>query len=190
MRSVNDGNYLRAILEGVNTYNNAKKIKGKKAVKEELKGIVKEGVLDLGKQAGTITNPVGNFSVGSAIAVGVAAATIATIKGDPKQNNTVIDNPTHDTVTYLTSDESYNLITVNETIKDKVSSGIYYKDIGSRKNLTIAESDIEYAGSSDSTKTVYRTKAITDIRKLVTEGFIKISRESQDVTIVTEKANL
>ena len=90
----------------------------------------------------------------------------------------------------MTSDESYNLITVNETIKDKVSSGIYYKDIGSRKNLTIAESDIEYAGSSDSTKTVYRTKAITDIRKLVTEGFIKISRESQDVTIVTEKANL
>ena len=191
MRSVNDGNYLRAILEGVNTYNNAKKIKGKKAVKEELKGIVKEGVLDLGKQAGTITNPVGNFSVGSAIAVGVAAATtIATVKGDTKQNNTVISNPTHDTVTYLTSDESYNLITVNETIKDKVSSGLYYKDIGSRKNLTIAESDIEYAGSTDSTKTVYRTKAITDIRKLVTEGFIKISRDSQDVTIVTEKANL
>ena len=53
-------------------------------------------------------------------------------------------------------------------IKDEIAAGIYYKDIGSRKNLTVAESDVEYSNSSDTTKTVYTNKAITDIRKLVT----------------------
>jgi len=67
---------------------------------------------------------------------------------------------------------------------------MYYKDIGSRKGLTIAESDIEYTASTDTTKTVYRSKAITDIRKLVTEGYIKINRETQDVSIATEKAGI
>ena len=67
---------------------------------------------------------------------------------------------------------------------------IYYKDIGSRKGLTIAESDVEYTGSTATAKTVYRNKAITDIRKLVTEGYIKINRDTQNVSITTEKANL
>ena len=36
----------------------------------------------------------------------------------------------------------------------------------------------------------YTSKAITDIRKLVTEGYVKIERQTQDVDIATEKANL
>ena len=49
---------------------------------------------------------------------------------------------------------------------------------------------MEYEGSSDNVKNVYTSKAITDIRKLVTEGYIKIERQSQDVEIATEKATL
>jgi len=82
------------------------------------------------------------------------------------------------------------LISNNETLKDEIASGIYYKDIGSRKDLTIAESDVEYTNSTATTKTVYRNKAITDIRKLVSEGYIKIERATNDVTIVTEKVGL
>ena len=44
--------------------------------------------------------------------------------------------------------------------------------------------------SADNVKTVYQSKAVTDIRKLVTEGYIKIDRTSQDVSISTEKATL
>ena len=72
----------------------------------------------------------------------------------------------------------------------KIAAAIYYKDIGSRKGLTIAESDVEYEASSDSVKTVYTNKAITNVRKLVTEGYIKIDRESQDVEIATEQGAL
>ena len=54
----------------------------------------------------------------------------------------------------------------------------------------MAESDVEYEGSSDNIKTVYTSKVITDIRKLVTEGYIKIERQTQDVEIATEKATL
>ena len=72
IRNVQTGNILGAILGASNTYNNAKKIK-KRDVKEELKGIAKEGVLDIGKQAGSITNPVGRFSVGAAVAAGAMA---------------------------------------------------------------------------------------------------------------------
>ena len=39
-------------------------------------------------------------------------------------------------------------------------------------------------------QTVYQNKAITDIRKLVTEGYIRIERAEQNVSIVTEKVNL
>jgi hypothetical protein len=63
IRNVQSGNILGAILGASNTYNNAKKIK-KSGVKEELKGIAKEGVLEVGKQAGSITNPVAAFTVG------------------------------------------------------------------------------------------------------------------------------
>jgi hypothetical protein len=183
-------NYLGAILAASNTYNNAKKIK-KKDVKEELKGIAKKGVLDIGKQAGTITNPVGAFAIGAAVAGGVAIATAKGIVDNKnRQNSTVITNPTIDTVNFLSADEAYNLVTTDATVRDEIAAGIYYKDIGSRKGLTIAESDVEYTASTDTTKTVYRNKSITNIRKLVTEGYIKINRTTQDVSIATEKAGL
>jgi hypothetical protein len=183
-------NYLGAILGASNTYNNAKKMK-KRDVKAELKGIAKKGILEVGKQAGTISNPVGAFSIGAAVAGGV---TIATAKGivdnKKRQNSTALSNTSTNTKDFLNADESYNLITINNNILNEIAAGIYYKDIGSRKGLTIAESNIEYNASPDTTKTVYRNKAITDIRKLVTEGYIKISRETQNVSIVTEKAGL
>ena len=185
-----EGNILGAIIGASNTYNNAKKMK-KAGVKEELKGIVKEGVLEVGKQAGTITNPVGSFALGAGAAT---ALTLATAKGTVdninRQNTTVISTPQLDTVNFLTPDESYTLVATNTTIRDAIAAGIYYKDIGSRQGLTVAESDIEYSGSLDTTKTVYRAKANTDIRKLVTEGYIKINRDTQNVSITTEKANL
>ncbi len=191
IRNVQSGNILGAILSASNTYNNAKKIK-KAGVKEELKGIAKKGVLEIGKQAGTITNPVSGFAVGAtAVAAGVVVAkAIGTSDNKNKNNTKVITSPTLDTVNYLNAEESYQLITNNETIKDEIAAGIYFKDIGSRNDLTIAESDVEYAGSSTTTKTVYRNKAVTNIRKLVTEGYLKINRQTQDVSIAVEKATL
>jgi len=190
IRNVQSGNILGAILTASNTYNNAKKIK-KKDVKEELKGIAKEGVLEIGKQAGSITNPIGAFSVGAVVAAGtIIASSKGTSDNKTKVNNTVVSNNKLDTVNYLGADESFNLISNNPQVRDEVAAGIYYKDIGSRKGLTVAQSDIEYAGSSSSVKNVYENKAITDIRKLVTEGFIKIDRQTQDVAIATEKAKL
>jgi len=190
IRNVQSGNILGAILTASNTYNNAKKIK-KKDVKEELKGIAKEGVLEVGKQAGTITNPVAQFSVGAAVAAG---AVIATAKGTAdntnQADNTVINNSLPNTNNFLTADESFNLVSNDSNIRDEIAAGLYYKDIGSRKSLTVAESDVEYTGSSDSVKTVYTNKAITDIRKLVTEGYIQINRQTQNVEIATEKASL
>ena len=55
----------------------------------------------LRKQAGTITNPVGNYSVGSVAAAAIAGgALIATAKGlvdnKNRNNTTVINNPTID----------------------------------------------------------------------------------------------
>ena len=183
-------NYLGAILAASNTYNNAKKIK-KQNVKQELKGLAKKGVQEIGKQAGSITNPVGAFSVGAAVAAG---AVIATAKGtadnNRQQNNTVITQPVQDTVNYLSADESFNLVSTNDTVRDEIASGIYYKDIGSRTGLTVAESDIAYAGSTDTVKNVYTNKAITNVRKLVTEGYLKINRVTQNVEIATEKAEL
>ena len=190
IRNVQSGNILAAILGASNTYNNAKRIK-KKDAKAELKGIAKQGVLEVGKQAGSITNPISAFSVGAAVAAG---AVIATAKGtaDNKTNlnNTVITNPIQNTSDFLTADEAYNLVTTDANVRAEIAAGIYYKDIGSRTGLTIAESDVEYTASSDNVKTVYSNKAITDIRKLVTEGYIKIERTNLDVQIATEKANL
>jgi hypothetical protein len=190
IRNVQSGNILGAILSASNTYNNAKKIK-KKDVKEELKGIAKDGVLEIGKQAGSITNPVGAFTVGAAVA---GAAIIASARGtsdnNTAQNNTVITNATIDTVNFLGAEESFNLISNNTIVRNEIAAALYYKDIGSRKGLTVAESDVEYSGSSATVQNVYTNKAITDIRKLVTEGYIKIDRATQDVAIATEKAAL
>ena len=49
---------------------------------------------------------------------------------------------------------------------------------------------MEFEGAADSTKNVYTSKAITNIRKLVTEGYIRIERATQNVEIATEKATL
>ena len=190
MKNVQSGNILGAILSASNTYNNAKKMK-KKDVKAELKGLAKKGILDIGKQAGTITNPVGAFAVGAAVAGGIAIATAKGIADNKnRQNSTVITNSAINTTDFLSADEAYNLVTTDSNVKDEIASGIYYKDIGSRKGLTVAESDVEYTASDDTIKNVYRNKAITDIRKLVTEGYIKIDRQTQDVSIATEKAGL
>jgi len=190
IRNVQSGNILGAILSASNTYNNAKKIK-KSDVKEELKGIAKEGVLEVSKQAGTISNPIAQFSVGAAI---IGASTIASAKATAdnkdQSNNTVITNSTVDTANFLGADEAFRLVSDDQEVRDEIAAGIYYKDIGSRKGLGVAESNIEYEGSSDNVKTVYSNKAVTNIRKLVTEGYIKISRQTQNVEIATEKANL
>ena len=71
-----------------------------------------------------------------------------------------------------------------------MAAALYFRDVGSRKGLTIAQSNIEYEGSSTNVKGVYSNKAITDVRKLVTEGYIKIPRNSKDVQIVVEKATI
>ena len=188
--NLNNGNILGAILGASNTYRNAKKIK-KSDVKEELKGIAKKGVLEVGKQAGTISNPVAQFSVGAAI---VATTVLASAKGtaDNKNqaNNTVISNPTMDTVNFLGEDESFALVSNDDNIKDEIAAALYFRDIGSRKGLTIAQSNIEYESSADNVKNVYTNKSITDIRKLVTQGYIKIPRDSKDVEIVVEKATV
>ena len=190
IRNVQSGNILGAILTASNTYNNAKKIK-KKDVKEELKGIAKEGVLEVGKQAGSITNPVGQFSVGAAVAAGaIIASSSGTSDNTARQDTTVITNSTIDTVNFLGADEAFNLISNNSAIRDEIAAGIYYKDIGSREGLTIAESDIQYTDSSDTVKRVYRNKAITDIRKLVAEGIIRIERTTLDVQTSIEKVSL
>ena len=190
MRNVQSGNILGAILGASNTYNNAKKIK-KSAVKEELKGIAKDGVLEVGKQAGSITNPIAQFSVGAAI-VGATALASARGTSDNKNqaNNTVITNLPLDTNIYFGADESFNLVSNNENVRDEIAAALYFKDIGSRKGSTIAQSNLEYEASSDNIKNVYTSKAISDVRKLVTEGYIKIERQSQDVEIATEKAAL
>jgi hypothetical protein len=190
MRDVQSGNILGAILGASNTYNNAKKIK-KSAVKEELKGIAKDGVLEVGKQAGSITNPVAQFSVGAAI-VGATALASARGTSDNKNqaNNTVITNSSLNTTIYFGADESFNLVSNDENVRDEIAASLYFKDIGSRKGLTIAQSNLEYEASSDNIKNVYTSKAISDVRKLVTEGYIKIERQSQDVEIATEKAAL
>jgi len=124
----------------------------------------------------------------------VGATALASARGtadnNNQSNNTVISNPGVSTVNFLGADESFNLVSNDEDVRDEIAAGIYYKDIGSRKDLTVAESNIEYEGSADNVKNVYTSKAITDIRKLVTEGYIKIERQSQDVEIATEKATL
>ena len=134
------------------------------------------------------------FTVGTAVAAGAVIATEAIARGtadnNNQANNTVIVNAIPDTDTFLTADESFKLVSNDTAIRDEIAAGIYYKDIGSRKSLTVAESDVEYEGSSDSVKTVYTNKVITDIRKLVTEGYITISRQTLNVEIATEKASL
>ena len=124
------------------------------------------------------------------VGAATVASAIGTVDNTNQSNNTVITNPTIDTTNFLGPDEAFHLVNNDSNVRDEIAAGIYYKDIGSRKNLTVAESDVEYEASSDNVKTVYTSKAITDIRKLVTEGYIRIERASLDVEIATEKASL
>jgi hypothetical protein len=196
IRDIQTGNFgVGTILKGINTYNNAKKIKAKDAVKEELKGIVKEGVLNVGKSAGTITNPVGNFSIGNAAVTAVAAGTVlATAKGykDSKstQNSTAINNNVGQYTTILSPTESVNLVTTNTVARDRVASALYYQQVGSRNGQTIAQSDVAYAALTDNEKSVYRDKTTSQIASLVADGYVKINRTTQNVSITAEKANI
>ena len=191
--NVREGNYFGAVLGAINTYNNAKKIKAKEAVKEELKGIVKEGVIDIGRQAGTITNPVGSFSIGTVAVAGVAAAALAgskSLSNGQNSNNRVISTPVLNTQLYLSPTESFNLVQSNLVARDKVAAGIYYKQVGSRKGLTISQSEVEYTAATNDIKKIYRSRALTDTTKLVSDGFIKINRSGNEVAIVAERAGL
>ena len=190
IRNLREGNILGAILSASNTYNNAKKIK-KSDAKAELKGIAKKGVQEIGKQAGSISNPVAQFAVGAASLLAIKEANAkGTNDQQNKANTKVISSPSLDTTNFLSPDEAFNLVNTNATVKNQVAAGIYFKDIGSRKNLTVAQSDIEYNNANATTKTVYQNKAITNVRKLVTEGYLKISRQTLNVNIETEKANI
>ena len=102
----------------------------------------------------------------------------------------MITNSAVDTVNFLGEDESFQLVSNDDNIKDEIAAALYFRDIGSRKGLTIAQSNIEYESSADNVKNVYTNKSITDIRKLVTQGYIKIPRDSKDVEIVVEKATV
>ena len=129
--------------------------------------------------------------MGAAVVAGVAIASArGTADNKNQADNTVVTNSTLNIELFLGADESFNLVSSDQNVRDEIASGIYYKDIGSRNGLTVAESNIEYEGSSDTVKNVYTNKAITDVRKLVTEGYIKIERQTQDVEIATEKATL
>ena len=191
IKNYKQGNILGAILGASNTYNNAKKIK-KSNVKQELKGIAKKGVLEIGKQSSNITNPIARFTVGATVIAN--ASSIAQLAGTAdnkdKANSRVIKQSNVDTVNFLGESESFNLVSNDENVRDEVAAALYFRDVGSRKGLTIAQSNIEYEGSSDNIKSVYSNKAITDMRKLVTEGYIRIPRNSKDVQIVVEKVTI
>jgi len=180
---------LGTILKGINTYNNARKIKAKDALKEEIGGIVKDEIKKIGESAGTIANPVGDFSVGAAAATVALSGVVASAKSlnDDRNSGATTVAPQQDTVNFLSSTEAVNLVTNNSEVRDSVATSIYFKDIGSRKGLSVAESEIEYASQSDSVKNTYSNKAVANVNKLVTEGCIKIDRESNDVAIETEK---
>ena len=83
------------------------------------------------------------------VAVALAAVRKGSAKGtndqQDKANTRTITAPALNTTLYLTPDEAFNLVNNNATVKDEVAAGIYFKDIGSRKNLTVAQSDVEYA---------------------------------------------
>jgi hypothetical protein len=192
LESAQNGNYVGAVLGAINTYTRAKKVKSKD-IKEELQGIAKTGVRDIAKNSGTITNPVGSFSVGGAALFVAAGVTLAGAKGNVDNKNktsTVINNPIIDTRSYLSPTESFNLLTNNSAARDQVASAIYFKLIGSRKGLTISRSDVEFAALSEANKNVYRNRALSDVTKLVNEGYVKINRTTNEVSVVAEKARL
>lgn len=192
LESAGNGNYVGAVLGAINTYTRAKKVKSKD-VKEELRGIAKTGVREIGKNSGTITNPVGSFSVGGAALFVAAGVTLAGAKGNVDNRNktsTVINNAVIDTRNYLSPSESFNLLQTNTSARDQVASAIYFRLVGSRKGLSISRSDVEFSASSEANKNIYRNRALSDITKLVNEGYVRINRVTNEVAVVAEKARL
>ena len=156
-----------------------------------MKGIAKKGIQEVAKQSGTISNPVARFAVGATALLGVnKLSRRGTNDNTDKANTKRITQPNLDTVNFLSPDEAFKLVSNDSAVRNRVASSIYYKDIGSRKNLTVAQNDTEYSNANDTTKSVYNNKAITNIRKLVTEGYVKIERQTLDVNISNEKVNL
>ena len=82
------------------------------------------------------------------------------------------------------------MVDTNETALDKVAGNLYYQQVGSRNGLTLAESDVAYTALTDNEKRVYRDKTKDNIVKYVTEGYVQISRATQNVNVVAEKANV
>lgn len=192
LESAGNGNYVGAVLGAINTYTRSKKVKSKD-VKEELRGIAKTGVREIGKNSGTITNPVGSFSVGGAALFVAAGVTLAGAKGNVDNRNktsTVINNAVIDTRNYLSPSESFNLLQTNTSARDQVASAIYFRLVGSRKGLSISRSDVEFSASSEANKNIYRNRALSDITKLVNEGYVRINRVTNEVAVVAEKARL
>jgi len=95
-----------------------------------------------------------------------------------------------DTQNFYSPSESFNLVSTNQALRDEVSAGIYFKVVGARQGLTVAQSNVAYNALDQNAKNVYRSRTLTDITKLVTEGYVKINRQTLDVTIVAEKANI
>ena len=85
---------------------------------------------------------------------------------------------------------TYITISNNLILQDQVSAGIYFKTIGKRQGLSVAESDVNFANLTNQQKQIYRDQALLDITKLTAEGYIRIGREELDVTIIAEKADL
>lgn len=183
------------ILRGINVYNNAKKIKAKDAAKEEIKSIVKDSILTTGrKSSSTVDNPIGSFTIGNvaktALGLGVVAAGAKSYTDSQKvEQNTTVQNVI-DTTKFLSPTESFNLLSTSEEAKTKVAIAIYHQKVGSSKGYTFSQSDVEYNSLDANQKNVYTSRALTDIIKLVTEGYVRIARENNDVVINTEKAVL
>ena len=118
---------------------------------------------------------------------------LASSKGavdDKTKKSKTANNVVLDTVNYLSPSESFNIASNNSTIRDKIASGLYYKLVGSRAGQSVAESDVAYAALTTQQQNIYRSRVLTDINKLVTQGYIKISRNTNNVNIITERANI
>ena len=130
----------------------------------------------------------------AAVTAVAAGAVVATAKGfkdsQSTQNSTAINSTVAQFSTILSPTESLNLVSTNEVAQDKVAASLYYQTIGSRNGLTIAESDVAYAALTTNEKSVYRDRVLKEITQLVSDGYIKIDRTTQNVSIVAEKASL
>jgi len=180
----------KTVLGAINVYQNSKKVSAA-SLKEETGGLVLTGIRNFGQSvAGTSINPIGNYSIsttGAATTIVAAAAAKSLVDGKNNANNTVINNASVNTSAYLSPSESLNLITSNPTALNQISSYIYYQQVGSRNGQSVAQSDVNYAALPQSSKTQYNNQAVGSIKNLVTQGYVKINRANNSVTINAEK---